>query len=492
MTPKPDPDITLDKHSTALLAERELYKHSEALPKKLNLKDLVLMQILYLLVPTVVGTAAKLGSSQFVFWLVGILLFNLPVVIVAIYLNNLMPMEGGLYQWAKLGFNEFTGFMVAWNLWFYAIIVMPAFGLMLATGLSYAIGPSAAWMNENKVFLALVNVALVSFVVVASVRGFGVGKWIHNAGGLVVLLAHVILVGLALWSLAHGTLRQYRPLTLALPVLSFFSLVVFTKALFTALAGFEYVAILAGEYRAPRHTFLHSVAISAPLLALLYILGTGAVQAFVPIRDLDLVNPIPQALSIGFRALGTTAYLARIVIWAFLFRAVASASLFITNTARLPLAAGWDGLLPAWFTKLHPKYKTPVNSILVIGLIALGMGLVSVIGVGDQEAFQLLDNISLVHYALTYLVMFALPVIGLQALGKPSPLWLKIVSTSGFIVSLLFVVLSIFPIIGVQSRFAFSFKIIVVVGGANIIGASVFRAGSRKEKRNRRVPSTAS
>jgi glutamate:GABA antiporter len=119
----------------------------------------------------------------------------------------------------------------------------------------------------------------------------------------------------------------------------------------------------------------------------------------------------------------------------------------------------------------------------VIGLIALGMGLVSVIGVGDQEAFQLLDNISLVHYALTYLVMFALPVIGLHALGKPAPLWLKIISTSGFIVSLLFVVLSIFPIIGVQSRFAFSLKIIVVVGGANIIGASVFCAGSRKAKR---------
>lgn len=480
MNPNSDADIPLDKYQAALLAKRELYKHSDGLPKKLNLKDLVLMQILYLLVPTVVGTAAKLGPSQSFLWLVGIVLFNIPVVVIAIYLDDRMPMEGGLYQWAKLGFNEFTGFMVAWNLWFYAIIVMPAFGLMLATGLSYAIGPSASWMNENKGFIALVNVALISFVVAASVRGFGLGKWIHNAGGMVVLLAHVVLVALAFWSLTHGTLRQYHPFKLVLPPLSFFSLVVFTKALFTALAGFEYVAILAGEYRSPEHTFFLSVAISAPLLVLLYILGTGAVQALVPIQKLDLVNPIPQALSIGFGALGITELVARIVIWAFLFRAVASASLFITNTARLPLAAGWDGFLPAWFTKLHPKYGTPVNSILVIGLIALGMGLISVIGVGNQEAFQLLDNISLVHYALTYLVMFALPVFGLKAVTIPSPLWLKIVSGSGFVVSFLFVVLSIFPIIGVQSRFAFSFKVIAVVGGANIIGACIFRAGSRK------------
>ena len=432
MNPNSDADIPLDKYQAALLAKRELYKHSDGLPKKLNLKDLVLMQILYLSVPTVVGTAAKLGPSQSFLWLVGIVLFNIPVVVIAIYLDDRMPMEGGLYQWAKLGFNEFTGFMVAWNLWFYAIIVM---GLRpdARDRIILRIGPSASWMNENKGFIALVNVALISFVVAASVRGFGLGKWIHNAGGMVVLLAHVVLVALAFWSLTHGTLRQYHPFKLVLPPLSFFSLVVFTKALFTALAGFEDVAILAGEYRSPEHTFFLSVAISAPLLVLLYILGTGAVQALVPIQKLDLVNPIPQALSIGFGALGITELVARIVIWAFLFRAVASASLFITNTARLPLAAGWDGFLPAWFTKLHPKYGTPVNSILVIGLIALGMGLISVIGVGNQEAFQLLDNISLVHYALTYLVMFALPVFGLKAVTIPSPLWLKIVSGSGFV-----------------------------------------------------------
>jgi amino acid transporter len=33
-----------------------------------------------------------------------------------------MPLEGGLYQWAKLGFNDLLGFMVAWNLWLFAIL----------------------------------------------------------------------------------------------------------------------------------------------------------------------------------------------------------------------------------------------------------------------------------------------------------------------------------------------------------------------------------
>ena len=42
-----------------------------------------------------------------------------------------MPLEGGLYQWAKLGFNELTGFLVAWNLWLFAILNTSEIGLQI-------------------------------------------------------------------------------------------------------------------------------------------------------------------------------------------------------------------------------------------------------------------------------------------------------------------------------------------------------------------------
>ena len=60
-----------------------------------------------------------------------------------------MPLEGGLYQWAKLDFNEFTGFIVAWNLWLLGISVMAGTGLVIATNLSYALGPAAAWLPAS-------------------------------------------------------------------------------------------------------------------------------------------------------------------------------------------------------------------------------------------------------------------------------------------------------------------------------------------------------
>src|SRR5438876_8942081 len=102
-------------------AERDVQEHSGARKKPLVLRDLVLTQILFVVGSSWVGAAAKLGQSHLFFWLLAILLFYIPQAAVVIYLNRRMPLEGGIYQWAKLGFNEFTGFIVAWNLWLLSI-----------------------------------------------------------------------------------------------------------------------------------------------------------------------------------------------------------------------------------------------------------------------------------------------------------------------------------------------------------------------------------
>ena len=67
--------------------------------------------------------------------------------------------------------------------------------------------------------------------------------------------------------------------------------------------------------------------------------------------------------------------------------------MFAGNT-RLPMVAGWDGLLPAWFTRLDPRRQTPVNSIVFVGAVTLAFSLAGLIGVGKQEAFQLSWNAS--------------------------------------------------------------------------------------------------
>jgi glutamate:GABA antiporter len=91
--------------------------HSAELRKELGLRDLVLHQVVYVVGTIWVGTAAKLGHQQLIFWLAAIAFFYLPQAAVVIDLTKRMPLEGGLYQWARLGIGEMVGFMVAWNLW---------------------------------------------------------------------------------------------------------------------------------------------------------------------------------------------------------------------------------------------------------------------------------------------------------------------------------------------------------------------------------------
>src|SRR6059058_2066680 len=114
-----------DLHS----AELEVAAHSAAFKKELGLRDLVLTQILFIIGLCWVGAAGKLGPAHVIFWLLAITFFYLPSAAVVIYLNRLMPLEGGLYQWAKIGFNETIGFMLAWNLWLYVIVFTSEIGL---------------------------------------------------------------------------------------------------------------------------------------------------------------------------------------------------------------------------------------------------------------------------------------------------------------------------------------------------------------------------
>ena len=463
--------------------EARVEAHSAALKKELGVGDLVLTQILFIVGLSWIGVAGKLGPSHVVLWLLAIALFYLPSAAVVMYLARLMPLEGGLYQWAKLGFNETVGFLLAWNLWLYVIVHTSEIGLECATYLSYALGPSASWMTTSSWFVALATAVLLSLMVLASILGLAVGKWVHNAGGLVMLVVFAALLVLPVLSLLTGHLRDYHPLRTELPAASLFNLNILGKLGFGALGGFEYVAILAGETHAPARAVRRSVLIAAPIIALMFILGTSTVVAFIPAEQIDLVGPLPQVLRAGFGPFGIAGQLVTIAILMTLAMRVAQTNVSFTAVARLPMVAGWDRLLPPWFSRLHATYRTPVNSIVLVGACAFGIALLSLVGVGQAEAFQLLFNASGMFYALTYVVMFAIPLFGLRGVSPRPPLWLRVVSTSGLLMTLLYVALAVFPIISVTSVTGFAFKIALVIVLANLLGIGIL-VSARRSSRN--------
>ena len=464
-------------------AEQNIEQHSVALKKPLGLFDLVLTQILFVVGSTWVGTAAKLGPAHLFFWLLAILLFYIPQAAVVIYLNRLMPLEGGLYQWAKLGFNEFAGFMVAWNIWLLSITVIALGGMFVTTNISYAIG--AAWMPESKLCVSLISCALVAVLAWTGIRGLSLGKWLHNTGGFAMLLAYGALIVLPFVSLARGELKQYHPLQLAVPTMSiFYCFNIFSKLAVGGLSGFEYVAILAGEARAPARNIGRSVMIAAPVIALMFILGTSSVLALVGNNQIDLIGPVPQTLRLGLRSFPIAGAIASVGILLMTVRTISSTSVHVTGSSRLPMVAGWDRLLPEWFSRLHPRFKTPINSIFFVGAVTLVIAIASQIGAGIQEAFQLVDNAANVFYGIVYLVLFAIPIAGASAVRRSARLWLRLAAICGFAVSLLAIFFTVYPIIDVPSRLVFAAKIVAVTAIANAIGVAIFGAGRKTARAN--------
>jgi len=232
---------------------------------------------------------------------------------------------------------------------------------------------------------------------------------------------------------------------------------------------------MAGECRHPGRTIRRSVLISAPVIAAFYVLATSAILTFIPGDQINLIGPVPQALTVGLHSFGVAHIIAPITILLLFANVFCTGCLTFSAGARLPMVAGWEGIVPSWFTRLQPKYRTPINSILFAGGATLAACVVALAGANQEEAFSLIQIWGFTLYGLAYLAMFAIPIVSGRKLGMPPTLGLKLAAGSGFLVTLLFVVLSIFPVIDVPNPAAYAWKTTLVVVGVNLIGVLLYR-----------------
>ena len=471
------PDVDREQQQF-LEAEHLVELHSVELKKELRLADLVLTQILYIVGLAWIGYAAKLGPANVVFWLAAVILFYIPSGIVIIHLSREMPLEGGIYQWAKLRFGDLAGFLVAWNLWFWTVILLSEIGIFTANNLAYALGPPGAWIAENKAIILGSGIAISAGLMLVARRGLALGKWVHNLGGatLVLLFSMVLALALLHWWRGHVTAA---PMTFSLPALTIYNLNIFGKMGFGALSGFDGVAVFAGEYRSASaaRSIRQSIFLAAPLIASMFIAGTACVLIFSQPADIDLVSPIAQIISLGTQGWRIGAWLAPAILLALFVGRIAQASLVFNATTRLPMVAGWDRLLPDWFSRLHPRHKTPVGAILFIGTLTIFVLILGSAGVGSQEAIQLMSNSAVILYALTYILMFSIPLLGR---GERAPWSVRVAAVSGLFTTLLYLVLSIFPVINVANPLGFTLKVGGTVLAVNAAGTLYFVYAKRK------------
>src|ERR1017187_3459829 len=291
---------------------------SASLRRELRLTDLVFLQILLIVGLPWTGYVARLGGAHFALWVLAIPLFYFPLAATVTFLSRRLPLEGGIYQWVKLGISPFAGFLAGWNYSFFLVLNEARSGWVVANSLSYIAGPRAAWMSSSKP--AILACSLVFFVLVYLVnyRGLHLARWVTSAGGALVVALYLLIIGLLVLRLARGQPTPQPVFAPAWPVLSLITVNLFSKIAFNALSGFEQMAVFAGECHTPERNIARSVSISGPGIAVLYILGTCSLLAYTPRERIDLIAPIPQILGASFGSSWLAAALSAAAILALL------------------------------------------------------------------------------------------------------------------------------------------------------------------------------
>jgi len=456
------------------------------LKKELRLRDLVQMQILLVVGVTWIGTAAKQGGTHLVLWIAAIVTLFLPSAAVVTFCVQIWPEEGGVYQWTRQVFGPLAGFLNAWNFGIWALLSVSNIGILSATSLAYLLGPKYAWIGESNWAIHGFNIGLFALILVICIVGFKIGKYIAHFGTFTMILVNALLVGL-LFVHPHATAAHphHSPqapfsLVLGLPMITLLTVNLFSKMALNGLAGLEQIAVFAGEIKNAASAIWKSAWLAAPIIALIFILGTGSILTYIPADKVDLDGPVPQVLAAAFAGGGARAgidwglMLGRGAILALALAVIAQYTLIVAETSRLPMVAGWAGVLPEWFTRLDPRFGTPVRSIVVIVILAIIACSLATFGADAHEALQLINVTDAFLYDIYFGMMFLIPLVAGSRFGRRPSLLLKVASLSGFLVTVLAAGMSIFPIINVPNPLLFGTKIILAAVLINLVGALIY------------------
>ncbi len=453
---------------------------AHGLKRALKLRDLVLMQVLLICSLTWTGFAAKRGSTQIVLWLLAIVFFYLPLAAVVMKLSRMMPTEGGVYQWLKAGLSPFAGYIAGWSLAVLIVCFYAAAGATFASGIAYAAGPCGEWIAHSKL-VALGLTALACFFSFGiNVYGLNVARWLSGTGSVLMIAIFVAMVYLLARAWTTGMSSAHGSLSFAWPGFSLLTLNIFTKMALGALSGFDQCAVFSGECRKPGNDVARSVFVSAPLIALMYILGTGAVLAYTSPANVDLAAPVSQLMHAGLGVTGAGRVMTAIAVCAFNVVHVASMVIGIGMVARLPMVAGWDGLLPLWWSELHPKFRTPYKATGAVTVAVMLLGVLSMAGSGNQEAVQVTLAVGIGSYCLMYTLLFASILAGFRSGPWRPGAAIRLAALAGFSVALVSLIFEILPVGEVAEPGLFAIKVGGTICAANGLGAILYWRGARR------------
>jgi len=456
--------------------------------------DVLLFNIATVLGPRWIAAAAHNGTSSISLWVLAAVLFFVPMAMVINELSSRFPEEGGLYVWSKEAFGDFHGFVAGWTYWIYTIFYFPGLLLASAAMSAYVLGGKGADLAQSRTYLLLGSLALLGVAVLLNIIGLNIGKWLQNAGGVATYLplSILVIIGGVIWikpgSITTYTWSNIMP-TWNWDTVNFWSQIAF------AFTGLELVSAMSGEIREPRKTLPRALIAAAALIALMYVIGTFSVLAIVPASDVDAKSGVFQAIALGSNVLkiGFVGVLAALLVTVGNAGGVGST---VAGIARVPFVVGIDRYLPKAFGKIHPKWRTPYVSIIVQAVASALVLLLSQINETTRGAYQVVIDITIILYFIPFLYMFAAAIklasrpdrkTNTHAVlipGGKAGVWIASGLASG--VTLLSIVVSVFPPGDSSNRSLFVIKVVGTTIAAVAVGLILYYRGYLEKRRQAR------
>jgi glutamate:GABA antiporter len=452
------------------------------LKRVLRLGDLVLFNVVAVLGLRWVATSAKAGPSSLVLWVLAAALFFIPQGIAVITLASRFPDEGGVYAWTRRSYGEWHGFLCGWCYWINNVLYFPNLLISTAVIATYAIGKGGTALGASWPYVLTVSLVALWLAALLNIIGLGTGKWLHNIGGVATYVPGVILILLGIAAVvAHPSANVITRENIVPDVTNLSTLNLWASIAF-AFAGLELSSTMGEETANPKRDLPRAILIAAPLIAVVYILGTLSVLWLVPNGDLNIVSGFLQGIERGSTSLSPAlVWVAPLAAALYTINNVAAVGAWLSGPARVAFVIGLDRYFPPAFGKVHPTWRTPYVAILVQAVVATVFLLVSQLGKGStvEHAYLVLLDTQLLVYFIPYLYLFLCLLRQARGTSQPGPLpggraGATLAGLCGFGVTAFAMIVASIPPGDAPDRGVFALK---VIGGAAAfvgLGAAIY------------------
>jgi len=300
-------------------------------------------------------------------------------------LNRAVPDCGTTFTWATKAFGPWVGWMGGWGVAVAGMVVLANLAQIGGKYFWLLLNPELA---ENGFVVTLTGVVFIAVMTWISYRGTEIGEKLQNVLLGIQYLALIVFVVAAIVAVSSGT----APEGATAPQLEWFNPFAFTsgsafvEAILLALFiywGWDTCLALNEETKDPERTPGRAAILSTVILLVTYVGVTVAAMAYAGLGTSGVglgneTNAEDVFFALKDVLFGPWAWL---LVIAVMVSAVSSTQTTILPTARGTLAMAAYKALPKRFGTVHPRFKTPAFSTLVMGIVAttfyVGMTIIS-------------------------------------------------------------------------------------------------------------------